>query len=95
VIIISHRLGSLKHANEILFLEKGHILERGTHEELIARGGRYHDLWELQIRPAEQFHARYDGTRLRHDSVSNGEASLDSGSNGQALHAQGADRRGS
>ena len=53
VIIISHRLSSLMHANEILFLEKGHIVERGTHEELLAQGGRYRDLYELQIRPGD------------------------------------------
>ncbi len=53
VIIISHRLSSLMHANEILFIEKGEILERGSHEELIALGGHYHDLYELQIRPGD------------------------------------------
>lgn len=52
-IIISHRLSSLMHANEILFIEKGHIVERGTHEELIAAGGKYKDLYELQIRPGD------------------------------------------
>lgn len=53
VIIISHRLSSLMHADEILFLDKGQILERGSHEELIALGGHYHDLYELQIRPGD------------------------------------------
>lgn len=53
VIIISHRLSSLMHANEILFIEKGEIVERGSHEELIALGGHYHDLYELQIRPGD------------------------------------------
>ena len=51
-IIISHRLSSLMHADEILVLDKGRVAERGTHEELIAAGGRYRDLYELQIRPA-------------------------------------------
>ena len=49
-IIISHRLASLMHADEILFLEAGRIVERGTHAELIALGGRYRDLCELQMR---------------------------------------------
>ena len=53
VIIISHRLSSLMHANEILFLEHGRIVERGNHDELIAQGGKYHDLYELQIKPGE------------------------------------------
>ena len=52
-IIISHRLGSLMHADEILFLEHGRIVERGTHDELLARRGRYHDLYQLQVRPGE------------------------------------------
>jgi len=51
-IIISHRLSSLMHADEILVLDEGRITERGTHEELIALGGRYRDLYEIQIRPA-------------------------------------------
>ena len=52
-IIISHRLGSLMHADQILFIDGGRIVERGTHDELIASGGRYHDLYQLQVRPGE------------------------------------------
>ncbi|MEO1017461.1 MAG: ATP-binding cassette domain-containing protein, partial [Pseudomonadota bacterium] len=47
-IIISHRLSSLMHANEILFLEQGEVVERGTHDELLAMNGRYKALYELQ-----------------------------------------------
>lgn len=50
-IIISHRLSSLMHANEILFLEGGKIVERGSHAKLLELGGKYRDLYELQIRP--------------------------------------------
>jgi len=53
-IIISHRLSSLMHADEILFIDEGKIIERGSHEELLALGGHYNDLYELQIRPSEQ-----------------------------------------
>ena len=52
-IIISHRLSSLMHANEILFLEGGKIVERGSHAELLEMGGKYRDLYELQIRPED------------------------------------------
>ncbi|MPZ43991.1 MAG: ATP-binding cassette domain-containing protein [Betaproteobacteria bacterium] len=52
-IVISHRLGSLLHADEIVFLESGRIVERGTHAELLALGGRYRDLYELQLRGAD------------------------------------------
>jgi ATP-binding cassette subfamily B protein len=49
-VIISHRLGTLAHANEIIFLERGRIVERGTHDSLIAQGGRYAGLHALQNR---------------------------------------------
>jgi ATP-binding cassette, subfamily B, multidrug efflux pump len=58
-VIISHRLSSLMHADEILFLEGGRILERGSHAELLARGGRYRQLFDLQMGAArEGVHAR-------------------------------------
>jgi len=47
-------LSSLMHADEILFIEAGKIVERGTHEELLTQGGHYNDLYELQMRPAEE-----------------------------------------
>ena len=50
-LIISHRLSSLMHADQILFVEDGRIVERGTHEELLALGGRYRALYDLQLRP--------------------------------------------
>jgi ATP-binding cassette subfamily B protein len=49
-IIIAHRLSSLMHADEILMLDDGRIVERGSHAELVARGGVYAELYELQSR---------------------------------------------
>jgi ATP-binding cassette subfamily B protein len=54
VIIISHRLSSLMHADEILFIERGRVIERGTHQQLLELGGNYRDLYELQIRPSDE-----------------------------------------
>jgi ATP-binding cassette subfamily B protein len=50
-IVISHRLSSLMHADQILFIEDGQIVERGTHDELLAQNGRYRALYDLQVRP--------------------------------------------
>jgi ATP-binding cassette subfamily B multidrug efflux pump len=47
-IIISHRLGSLRHADEIILLGGGRIAERGTHAQLLALGGEYADLYAMQ-----------------------------------------------
>ena len=48
VIIIAHRLSALMHADEILFLDEGRIVERGSHDELLSQNGRYKALYELQ-----------------------------------------------
>ncbi|MCY3873978.1 MAG: ABC transporter ATP-binding protein [Rhodobacteraceae bacterium] len=54
VIIIAHRLSSLRHAHEILFLEQGRIVERGTQDELLALNGRYAELHRLQSLPGRE-----------------------------------------
>jgi ATP-binding cassette subfamily B protein len=49
-LIIAHRLSSLMHADEIIVLDEGRIVERGDHATLLANGGIYADLYELQSR---------------------------------------------
>lgn len=52
-IVISHRLSSLMHADKIFFIEEGKIVETGTHAELLAEGGRYRALYDLQVNPGD------------------------------------------
>ena len=62
-LIVAHRLASLMHADRILFLEHGRIVEQGSHDELLKLGGRYSDLHELQMRPtAEMLAEKEEGS---------------------------------
>jgi ATP-binding cassette subfamily B protein len=54
-LVIAHRLSTVVDAHEILVLEAGRIVERGTHAELLARGGRYAEMWALQQQSSEPF----------------------------------------
>lgn len=56
-IIISHRVSTVSHADEIILLDEGEIVERGTHEELLALRGHYYKLYEVQT------HAKNDMTK--------------------------------
>jgi ATP-binding cassette subfamily B protein len=63
--VIAHRLSTVRQADLILVLRDGEIMERGTHRDLMARRGLYHDIYELQLRPQEDVllaapTARYD-----------------------------------
>ena len=49
-LIVSHRLASLMHADQIIYLEDGKITEQGTHEELIQQGGHYSRIYHLQTK---------------------------------------------
>ncbi|HEY1063007.1 MAG TPA: ABC transporter ATP-binding protein [Daejeonella sp.] len=48
-ILIAHRLSTIMHADKIFVLEKGHIIESGKHDELIAEKGLYYAMWRQQI----------------------------------------------
>ncbi len=73
--MIAHRLSTIQSADQILVLEAGQIVERGTHRELLAKGGRYRRLYDRQytlernrfVNPGEDFTS--EGTRVAGDSV--------------------------
>ena len=48
--VIAHRLSTIRHADQVLALDDGRIVERGTHEELLAARGFYYDLYMSQFR---------------------------------------------
>ena len=53
-LVIAHRLATIRDADRILVLEKGHLIDQGTHPELVKKGGRYAELAKLQFRLNEQ-----------------------------------------
>ena len=50
--IVAHRLSTIKNADQILVMKAGNIIERGTHDELLAQGGFYKQLYESQFAKA-------------------------------------------
>lgn len=48
VILVTHRLASVRYADRIYVLERGRVAEQGTHAELMAAGGIYHEFYTLQ-----------------------------------------------
>jgi len=53
-IIIAHRLATVKKVNKIIVMEKGQIVEMGSHEELLKKKGYYHKLYEAQFMAEEE-----------------------------------------
>ncbi|MEQ4720706.1 ABC transporter ATP-binding protein [Nonomuraea sp. B19D2] len=52
VVMVAHRLRTVQRADRIVFLDEGRIVEEGSHDELLRRGGRYADFWNTSLTPA-------------------------------------------
>jgi ABC-type multidrug transport system fused ATPase/permease subunit len=65
--LISHRFSTVRHADRICVLERGKVEELGTHEELMAKGGRYRTMFDLQ---AQRFGAAEDEEGRTYDVLS-------------------------
>ena len=65
-ILISHRFSTVRHADRICVLEHGKVIELGTHDELMALGGRYHTMFDLQ---AQRFTATEDEEGAAYDRL--------------------------
>jgi ABC-type transport system involved in cytochrome bd biosynthesis fused ATPase/permease subunit len=52
--VIAHRLSTVREADLILVLKNGEIVEEGGHQELMAKGGLYREIYDLQLRPQEE-----------------------------------------
>jgi ATP-binding cassette subfamily B protein len=63
-LVIAHRLSTIMDAEQILVIDKGRIVERGTHEDLLARGGIYAHLWSLQQQEEREAPLRVVGNGL-------------------------------
>ncbi|MDP6065499.1 MAG: ABC transporter ATP-binding protein [SAR202 cluster bacterium] len=64
--VIAHRLSTLFKADEILVMDEGRIVERGTHASLLAHGGVYRRIYDLQLRPQEEVMMEFDVPDLVH-----------------------------
>ena len=69
-IVIAHRLSTILKADKILVVKDGVIAEQGTHDELLALGGTYRQLFETQFRQAIDYDNEHDGVSINVDSLS-------------------------
>ncbi|WP_367401507.1 hypothetical protein [Streptomyces xanthophaeus] len=52
VVMVAHRMRTVRRADRIVFLDRGRIVEEGRHDALLRRGGRYAEFWNVSLAPA-------------------------------------------
>ena len=67
--VIAHRLSTIRNADQILVINHGEIVERGTHAELLAQRGFYHHLYTSQFRATDAQMPPMDGLALQGQTV--------------------------
>jgi len=67
VIVIAHRLSTIRHANQIVVLDDGRVVQQGKHEDLLAEGGLYAELYQLQFESHRTESHRTESDKLTRD----------------------------
>ena len=80
--VIAHRLRSLREADQILVLDQGRIVQRGKHEELLAEGGLYREIYELELRDQESAQAQAEESGELAEAAGPTEAAAAAGGSG-------------
>lgn len=73
--VIAHRLSTVKRADQVLVMEGGKIVQRGTHEELIRQDGSYQRIYEVQMRDQEEYQAARQQAEASNGTPQNGASS--------------------
>ncbi len=69
-LVIAHRLDTIRRADVILVVKDGQVMEQGTHDELLARGGQYRELYRMQLSEPDEPAAASNGTAMAHAGAS-------------------------